>query len=271
MKMILDETFQLVNGVKIPKVGFGTWQSSPEDAYRATKYALDNGYKHVDTAYVYGNESDVGQAIKDVPVSRDEIFVTTKVPAETDTYEKAMENINESLRRLSLDHVDLLLIHAPRPWSRIGEPHENDDKKNVQVWKALEDAFRDGKTRAIGVSNFNIEDLKNIIENAKVAPMVNQIKCYIGNLSTGTIDFCQQHSILVEGYSPLATGGILDDKQIQKIAEKYEKSIPQIALRYLLEKDILPLPKSVHEEYILENAQLDFVLKKEDVDQLDQL
>ncbi|MDN5810557.1 MAG: aldo/keto reductase [Tetragenococcus koreensis] len=269
--MILEETFQLANDTKIPKIGFGTWQMSPDEAYRATKYALDNGYKHVDTAYVYGNETEVGQAIKDASVARDEIFVTTKVPAETDTYAKAMENIDESLRRLGLDHVDLLLIHAPRPWSRIGEPRENDDRKNNQVWQALEDAYHEGKTKAIGVSNFNIDDLKNIIENGKIKPMVNQIKCYIGNLSTGNIDFCQKHSILVEGYSPLATGGILDDERIQKIAKKYDKSIPQIAIRYLLQKDVLPLPKSVHETYILENAQVDFVLQKEDMDELDQL
>lgn len=269
--MILDETFQLANEVKIPKIGFGTWQTPPDDAYRATKYALDNGYKHVDTAYVYGNETDVGRAIKDSTISRDEIFITTKVPAETDSYEEAMKNIDESLRRLAVDHVDLLLIHAPRPWSRIGEVREKDDEKNIQVWKALEEAYRDGKTRAIGVSNFNVDDLKNIIENGKIQPMVNQIKCYIGNLSTGTIEFCQNNSILVEGYSPLATGGILDDEKIQKIAEKYDKSIPQIAIRYLLEKEILPLPKSVHETYILENAKVDFAIEQEDMEELDRL
>ncbi|GAA3026329.1 aldo/keto reductase [Tetragenococcus solitarius] len=269
--MMLNETFQLANGTKIPKIGFGTWQMPPDDAYRSTKYALDNGYKHVDTAYVYGNETDVGRAIKDSSVSRDEIFITTKVPAETDSYEEAMKNIDESLRRLAVEHVDLLLIHAPRPWSRIGEVHQEDDKKNIQVWKALEDAYQEGKAKAIGVSNFNVDDLKNIIANGKVKPMVNQIKCYIGNLSTGNIEFCQNNSILVEGYSPLATGGILDDKKIKKIAEKYNKSIPQVAIRYLLQKDILPLPKSVHETYILENAQVDFVLEKEDMYELDQL
>lgn len=271
MQMILDETFQLVNDVKIPKIGFGTWQTPPDDAYRATKYALDNGYKHVDTAYVYGNETNVGQAINDASVDRNEIFVTTKVPAETDSYTQAMDNIDESLQRLGLAQVDLLLIHAPRPWSRIGEVREKDDEKNIQVWKALEDAYRDGKTRAIGVSNFNVDDLKNIIENGNVKPMVNQIKCYIGNLSTGTIEFCQNNSILVEGYSPLATGGILEDKRIQKIAEKYGKSIPQVAIRYLLEKDILSLPKSVHEKYISENAKVDFSITQEDMEELDRL
>ncbi|KFN90880.1 aldo-keto reductase family oxidoreductase [Tetragenococcus muriaticus PMC-11-5] len=116
-----------------------------------------------------------------------------------------------------------------------------------------------------------MDDLKNIIENGNVKPMVNQIKCYIGNLSTGTIEFCQNNSILVEGYSPLATGGILEDKRIQKIAEKYGKSIPQVAIRYLLEKDILPLPKSVHEKYISENAKVDFSITQEDMEELDRL
>lgn len=269
---ILQETFQLENGVKIPKIGLGTWQSAPQDAYNATKFALENGYIHVDTAYVYGNEPEVGKAVREAAVNREDIFVTTKVPAEITTYEEAKVVIEKSLSQLDIDYIDLLLIHAPRPWSRIKQPNPaEDDLKNREVWRAMEEFYEAGQVKSIGVSNFSQREIETLLEHGKVQPMVNQIIYHIGNTDPELLAFCQEKNILVEGYSPIATGRLLKDEKVLAIAEKYGKSIPQISIRYLLEKGILPLPKSVHEEYILQNSQVDFELTKEDVAYLDSL
>ncbi|MGT2666037.1 aldo/keto reductase [Streptococcus rifensis] len=270
---ILKETFTLANGVEIHKVGLGTWQSAPNDAYRATKFALENGYYHVDTAYVYGNQEEVGRGVKDSGLDRKDVFITSKIPAEWKSYEESVRAIDESLEQLGVDYIDLMLIHAPRPWSEMHERpivnHYYDE--NAEMWRALEDAYEAGKLRAIGVSNFSVDDLEHLLEKARITPMVNQIIYHIGNTNPEVLAFCEKHNILVEGYSPIATGRLLGDEGIQKMADKYGNSIPQICIRYLLEKNILPLPKSVHEEYILQNGQVDFTIEPEDVAYLDSL
>lgn len=270
---ILEETFTLANGVKIHKVGLGTWQSEPNDAYKATKFALENGYFHIDTAYVYGNQVEVGQGLKDSGVARDKIFITSKIPAEWKSYDESIKAIDESLEQLGVDYIDLMLIHAPRPWSEmhqrpIGKRYYDE---NAEMWRALEDAYESGKLRAIGVSNFDVDDLKYLAQKARIQPMVNQIIYHIGNTNAEVLDYCQKHDILVEGYSPIATGRLLGNKRVQEIADKYGKSIPQICIRYLLEKGILPLPKSVHENYIVQNAAVDFVIDAVDMAYLDSL
>lgn len=270
---LLQETFTLNNGVGIHKIGLGTWQSAPEDAYNATRYALKHGYLHIDTAYVYGNQKEIGQAIKDSGVDRTQLFITSKIPAEWKSYEASIKAIDESLEQLGVDYIDLMLIHAPRPWSEMFErPIGNRYyEENAEMWRALEDAYKAGKLKAIGVSNFDVDDLEHLLEKATIAPTVNQIIYHIGNTNPEVLAFCQAHDILVEGYSPIATGRLLDDEKIQTIAEKYNKSIPQICIRYLLEKDILPLPKSVHEDYIVQNAEVDFTIDPEDMAYLDSL
>ena len=270
---ILEETFTLHNGVKIPKLGLGTWQSAPEDAYNATLFALKNGYSHVDTAIVYGNETEVGRAVRDSGLKRENVFVTTKVPAERKTYQEAKESIEQALRELDLEYIDLMLIHAPRPWAIMHENPENLKyfEENREVWRALEEAYEAGSIKAIGVSNFDVKDLENIMEACKVKPMVNQIIYHIGKTNPEVLEFCKANDILVEGYSPIATGRLLGNEQIEKMASKYDKSIPQICIRYLLEKDILPLPKSVHEKYIIENTKLDFEIELDDMEYLDSI
>lgn len=274
---ILEETFTLANGVKIHKVGLGTWQSAPNDAYKATKFALENGYFHIDTAYVYGNQVEVGQGIKDSGVMRNKVFITSKIPAEWKSYDESIKAINESLEQLGVDYIDLMLIHAPRPWSEmhqrpIGERYY---KKNAEMWRALEDAYEDGKLRTIGVSNFDVDDLEHLAQEARIQPMVNQIIpnypklsqiiYHTGNTNTEVVDYCQKHDILVEGYSPIATGRLLGNKHVQAIADKPGKTIPQICIRDLLEKDILPLPKSVHENYVVQNIAVNFIIDAEDM------
>jgi len=270
---ILQDTFKLSNNKEINKIGIGTWQVDPEDAYRSVKFALNNGYLHVDTAVSYRNQHRVGDAVKDSDIDREEVFITTKIPGEVKSYEEAKNAINQSLKELKVDYIDLMLIHAPRPWSemRVDEIKNHYYEENKEVWRAMEEAYEEEKLKSIGVSNFSIDDLEHLLETVNIVPHVNQVKYHIGDTKDELHKYYKQHEILIEGYSPLATGGLLGDENIKKIGDKHGKTVPQVSIRYLLEKNILPLPKSVHEEYILQNAEVDFKLDKEDMDYLDSL
>lgn len=266
--MIKDEVFILNNGISIPKVGFGTWQASPIDAYTSTLCALKNGYKHIDTAFAYHNEESIGKAIKDSSIRREDLFITTKCPAEIKTYEGAKEHFYSSLKALGLDYIDLYLIHAPWPWTNVGQ---NCDKENIEVWKAFIDLYNEGLIKAIGVSNFSIHDIENIVNATNFVPHVNQIRYFIGNTQKELTSYCLSHNILVEAYSPLATGKIVEDQTLISLASKYDVSVPQLCIRFCLENNTLPLPKSTHENRIKENISLDFKIEKEDMDKLNSL
>lgn len=267
--MIKDEYFVLSNGVKIPKVGFGTWQAaSGEEAYSACLSAIKLGYTHIDTALVYQNEKSVAKAVKDSGIPREDIFITTKLPANIKTYNGAMQAFEESLQNLDTDYIDLYMIHAPWPWDNVGA---DCTKGNIEAWRALIDLYEAKKVRAIGVSNFHVKDIVPLIEATNVVPMVNQIRFFIGNTQEEITKYCQDNNILVEAYSPLATGAITEDEHLKEMAIKYNKSIPQICIRYCIERNTLPLPKSVHEERIASNIELDFEISKEDMDYLNSL
>jgi diketogulonate reductase-like aldo/keto reductase len=268
---MLKETFQLYNGVTIPKVGFGTWQVPNGDiAYQAVKDALEVGYIHIDTAYVYENEVSVGQAIKDAHMKRSELFVTSKLPSHIKTYDETESYFYETLKRLQLDYLDLYLIHAPWPWSNIGQDCK---EGNAEAWKKMIELYEAKKIRAIGVSNFNVDDLKDLIARTGVVPHVNQIAFFAGHFQKQkeTIAFCQENHILVEAYSPLAIGHALKTPLVVSLADKYQKTPAQILIRYTLEHNTLPLPKSTKKARMEENADLDFSISKEDVLLLDQL
>lgn len=266
---ILNETFTLENGVEIPKIGFGCWQiPEGETTCNAVTFALQMGYRHIDTARAYGNEASVGRAVRDSGIPRGDIFVTSKVPAEIKSYDGALDSFEQTMRLLDLGYLDLLLIHAPWPWANIGADFRAENK---QVWKALEEIYRSGRCRAIGVSNFDVADLTSLREAWTIKPMVNQIKFYIGYTEEDVTRYCQANNILVEAYSPLATGRILDNPTIAAMAQKYKVSVPQICIRYTLQRGTLPLPKSTHREYIRQNAQLDFQIDAEDMRYLDSL
>ncbi|PZE29900.1 aldo/keto reductase [Curtobacterium sp. MCBD17_028] len=265
----LIDTFTMSNGLHIPKIGFGTWQiPDGAAAYDATRAALDAGYRHIDTARAYGNEASVGRAIKDSGVPRDEVFVTTKCPAEVKTADGARHAFAESERLLDVGPIDLYLIHAPWPWNAIGSDHR---AGNIEVWKVFEELYDAGRTRSIGVSNFDVDDLDSLAADTDVVPHANQIRWFIGNTQDETTAYCRERDILVEGYSPLATGGLLENEAIRAIGERYGKSVAQVAIRYLLEKDVLPLPKSTTPSRIAENADVDFALSAEDIATLDAL
>ncbi len=260
---VIKEVYVLSNGVEIPKIGFGTWQiSNGKDAYDSVLFALKHGYRHIDTAAAYKNEESVGKAIRDSGIPRDNIFVTTKLESHIKTYQGAHDAFNKTLDDLGLKYVDLYLIHAPWPWSEIGK---NCDDGNIEVWRALEKIYQSGRAKSIGVSNFDVHDLENVMKDAKVVPHVNQINYHIGNDQSKIQDFCEEHGILIEAYSPLATGRILDKPEIIKMAHKYQVSPAQLCIRYCIEKNTLPLPKSTHEGRIIENAHIDFSITKDDM------
>ncbi|MCM1130304.1 MAG: aldo/keto reductase [Roseburia sp.] len=261
--------FTLANGVKIPAVGFGTWQvKDGQEAYDSVRWALEAGYRHIDTAYVYGNETSVAKAIKDSKIDRKDIFITTKCPASIKTYNEALEHFALSLKNLNTDYIDLYLIHAPWPWNDVGGDYT---KGNIEVWKAIISLYQQKKIRSIGVSNFQIKDIEALIEATNVKPMVNQIRYFIGNTQESVTSYCQENQILIEAYSPFATGEILNNEKLNMLAKKYHTTIAKICLRYCYQKNTLPLPKSVHKERIYENLDFNFEIEKEDMDYLDSL
>lgn len=270
----LKEVFTFSNGLEIPAIGLGTWQMSPEEAEQMTAYALNNGYIHIDTARTYGNEEGVGKGMKASGVNREDFFLTTKVSAFSKTYDEAKKDIEDSLTALDTEYLDLVIIHAPRPWDKMhsdGPIEKLYFEENLQVWRALEEAYEAGKVKAIGVSNFEIDDLVNLLENVKIKPMLNQIKYHIGFRDEQLVQYCQENDIIVEAYSPIGTGKLLNNPDIQTIADKYNKSTAQIAIRYCYQKGLVVLPKSVHEEYVDNNAELDFEILATDMDYLNRL
>ncbi|MDR0899514.1 MAG: aldo/keto reductase [Lactobacillaceae bacterium] len=267
-----DEFFTLSNGVQIPKIGFGTWLIEQEKVKKPVLEALEVGYRHIDSAEGYGNEVGVGQAVRESGLARKEVFVTTKLRAEFKTYQESVDAINKSLNDLDIDYIDLMIIHAPKPWGEMGNPNaQRYQEGNLEAWKALEEAYKQGKIRAIGVSNFDQNDIQNIIDNSEIAPMVNQIKIHIGNVPNDLIEYDKAHNILTEAYSPIAHGDLLANSQIALIAGNYDVTLSQLAIRYLLQLGTLPLPKTLSKEHMADNLNVDFTISADDMDKLNNI
>ena len=265
----LKDTYTLSNGVNIPCVGFGTWQTpNGETAINSVLEAIKCGYRHIDTAACYGNEESVGKAIKLSRINREELFVTSKLWNTDQGYESTLKAFNKTIKDLGLDYLDLYLIHWP-----VVKGHKEDWKESIcETWKAFEKLYSEGKIRAIGVSNFKPHHLKVIFENCNIKPMVNQIELHPSHNQDETVKFCRNNNILVEAWGPLSTGRIFKVKEMQDIANKYNKSIAQITLRWHIQNEILPLPKSVTPSRIKENSMIfDFELLKEDMDLIQNL
>ncbi len=254
----------LSNGVKIPSIGFGTWQTPEgEAAAEAVRTAIEAGYRHIDTAQAYGNEKSVGDGIRRSGINRDDLFVTTKLTNDNHTYEITKSSFEQSLKDLGLDYVDLFLIHWPRPMKF----RDNWQKANSETWKAMEELYEDGKIRAIGVSNFMPLHLSALFDTAKIAPMVNQIRLCPGCTQDEVVRYSREKGMILEAYSPLGTGRIFDADDIRFLSSKYGKSIAQISIRWSLQMGFLPLPKSVNEERIRSNIDVfDFELSDEDME-----
>jgi len=265
--MMLNENYTLSNGVEIPKLGLGTWFINNNDVSAAVVEAVKAGYRHIDTAQAYRNEAGVGDGVRASKVKRNELFVTSKLAAEAKSYKKAKAAIDKSLQVMGLDHLDMMIIHSPQPWTKF----RGDDpffEGNLEAWRALEEAYKAGKLRAIGLSNFEEADLDNIIKNGSVKPMVNQILAHIGNTPFDLIKYTQSKGILVEAYSPVAHGVLLKNQAVSDMAKKYSVSIPQLCIRYDLQLGLLPLPKTANPAHMKNNAEVDFVISEEDMEVL---
>lgn len=267
--MILNENYKLNSGYEIPKIALGTWQVSNEEVVDVVKSALSMGYRHIDSAVDYKNEEGVGKAIKESGIDRHELFITTKIPSGVKNYEEAKRTIDKSLERLGTGYIDLMLIHSPKPWDELFKGSENNYfKENLEVWKAMEEAVQEGKIKSIGVSNFEIEDIQNIIDHATIKPAVNQIRVHIGHTPTEVIDYCKEKGILIMAFSPNATGKLLNHPVVSEIAQHYHVSIPQLSIRYDYQLGLLPLPRSKNPQHIAENKEIDFEISKEDMNRL---
>ncbi|WEV59756.1 aldo/keto reductase [Bifidobacterium sp. ESL0728] len=264
---ILDEDYTLNNGVKIPKLGFGTWLIDDDKAGAAVQTALACGYRYVDTAQAYENERGVGEGVRASGVKRGDVFVSTKVRAEHKDYQSAKDSIEASLKALDLDYIDLLLIHAPEPWAHF---HEGDHclEGNLEAWRAMEEAVKAGNVHAIGVSNFEDVDLDNILQHCEIKPVVNQLLTHVGNTRFDLLNTAKKDNILVEAYSPIAHGEMAGNPTLTSIAERYGVSVPQLMIRYCLELGTLPLPKASSEAHIRANAEVDFNISAEDMQTL---
>lgn len=268
--MVVNETYTLANGVEIPKLGLGTWMIDNEAVVQVVKDALDSGYRHIDTAEAYLNEEGVGHGLKESGVNREDIFVTTKLEGDIKNYEEAVKAIEKSLELLNVDYIDLMIIHSPQPWANFRDGNHYFEG-NLEAWRALEEAYEAGKLRAIGVSNFEQEDLENLINNGKVKPMVNQVLAHITNVPTDVIKYCQSQDIIVEAYSPIAHGAILDHPVVKEMAEKYKASPAQLSIRYVLQLGTVALPKTTSKDHMKSNADIDFTISEEDINTLNEL
>jgi len=259
----LTDTFTLANGVKIPCIGFGTWQTPSGDICRdSVKAALEAGYRHVDTAAGYGNEADVGAGVRAAGVAREDVFLTTKHWIMERGYTKTIAAVEASLKALGTDYIDLYLVH----WPCVEKSHPNWKEINAATWRGFEKMYKDGKIRALGVSNFLPEHILALEETAEVKPVVNQIEFHPGYYQPELVRWSQAHGMVVEGWSPLGGGAVLKDPTIAKIAAKYGKTPAQVCIRFAMQNNVLPMPKSTHADRIADNARVfDFALSDEDM------
>lgn len=263
---MFNKTVKLSNGVEVPQLALGTWLIDDNVVADAVVSAIKMGYRHIDTAQAYGNERGVGEGIRKSGIAREEIFVTSKVAAEHKDYKSAADGIEETLRKMELDYIDMMIIHSPQPWKEVNQSDDRYVEGNREAWRALTDAYKAGKIRAIGVSNFLKEDIDSLWEVAEVKPMVNQVLCHISNSPLELIDYCQSKGIVMEAYSPVAHGEALKNEKIAEMAAKYGVSVPQLCIRFDIQLGMIVLPKTANPDHMKSNAEVEFEISAEDME-----
>ena len=260
------KTFKLSNEIEIPAIGFGTWQiEDGEKVINATLTAIQEGYTHIDTAFFYHNEKGIGQAIKQANTKREDLFITTKVWNSDRGYEQTLKAFDTSLNNLDLEYIDLFLIHWPANHTQF----ENWKEINAQTWKALEKLYKEGKIKAIGVCNFMVKHLEALLETCEIKPMVNQIEYHPGYTQNDVVAFCKENNILVEAWSPIGSGRILENELLKEIAQKYNVNVGQLCIQFALQQGILPLPKAENPTNIKNNIQFEtFEISEADMNQI---
>lgn len=266
----MNEFQELYNGMKLPNIGFGVWQIPKGVTAHCVKLALKAGYRYIDTVAAYHNEKEVGegirQAMEEYGIKIEEIFVSTKLWNDHRGYDKAVEAIETSLDNLGLDYIDLYMLH----WPAVAKWHDNWRDINADTYRAVENYYKQGKIKSIGVANYLAHHLEALIEDTDIKPMVNQIEYHPGFGQTESAKYYQEHGIIVEAWSPLGCGEVLQNKTLKQLADKYKKSTAQICIRWLLQKNILPIMKSTHEERMIQNMQVfDFEISSQDMQIID--
>lgn len=262
MAKTIQSTTPLNNGIEIPFLGLGTWQSRGNKCEHAVEFALNNGYSMIDTAQGYNNEAQVGRGWKASVRSREEIFITTKISSSNQGFNKTKGSLKDSLEKLQTDYVDLLLIH----W-----PSKRNFSQTIETWKALVELEEEGRSKSIGVSNFTISLIERLLKETDVVPAVNQVEFHTFLFQKELLNYCRDKGIQVEAYSPIARAKFLDNSTLQNIAQKYEKTAAQVMLAWCINHDIVVIPKSTHEGRIRENSDIFFELEDEDMQKLNNL
>lgn len=261
------DTYTLANGKEMPILGYGMWQNTdPQEAIHGVQDAIEVGYRQIDGAGAYQNEELVGQGLAASGMAREELFLTSKLKNDAHGYENVRREVEATLEKLGTDYLDLYLIHWP-----VVHGHGDDWREdNLETWRAFEELYDEGILKAIGVSNFSVEHLENLVENARIKPMVNQLLIHPGVLQTETRQYCQNHDIIVQAYSPLSPLSVLkEEERVQKMLSKYNKSVAQLLLRFDVQLGVVPLTKSVHRKRMEENKDIfDFEIDEEDMQYL---
>lgn len=257
MKKTIHETVELTHGLFMPKIGLGTYGLKKEDTKDLVLTALKLGYRHIETAPIYLNEREIGQAIESSGIDRDEIFITSKVPPHIKTFDGTIRVARKTMDHLGVDYLDALLINNPVPWGKEGEDYA---KENLDVWRALESLYEDEVVARIGVSNFDVEDLEKLLPDTKIGPMINQLGIFVGHTLDRLRDYCLKHEIIVQAHSPLARGRLLGLKELRDVASRYRETPARIAIRYVLEKGAYPIVKASSEKHLKENLVHDLNL-----------
>ena len=263
---LINETIVLPNGYRMPKLGFGTHDVDQSVIYDVINDALKVGYRHIETAPIYLNEKNIAKALKDSNIPREDLFITSKIPPHIKTYDGVKRVVKRIMKNLAIDYLDCLLINAPTPW---GKEDEDFSKENIEVWKALESLYAEEIVGSIGLSNFKVDDINNLMPHVRIKPHIHQLGIFIGHTLDDIMRYSKDLGMIIQGHSPLARSRLLKEEIVQVFAKQENLTPSQLALRYTIEKGVYPIVKTTSIEKMKENIQVDTPLKPRSIEALD--